>query len=264
MVKFESWPASENSIIICWKYTTLCNMKCGYCEIDNTIKSEKIYNKILKEKLMLDAAKNPDIEYLVDIEGGEPTLDKDVYNIYDGMSKNVKFKLFTNFKKPDVVKLAEFSKINKVEISLNTDLVNDKFYSNLSKVKPNKNIEIDILVTKSTGQKNLDNAMQIINDLGHRFFISEAEDFTKTEVELTKYRNLVLGQRAKKDNYGHRCCCNFIQIDSNSTEYTNCSNNFVGNFLTFSGPKYLKKTFRCRSRVCGIHDYQINFKKYKK
>ena len=258
----EQYTIIGDFINICWKYTNKCNMNCSYCNINNKTKIKTNFNDIIKSTIEREANKYPNISFYIDIEGGEPTLDKKVFEL---VSKgNIYYKLFTNFKNPDFNKLNNFLLINRVEISVNCDFDVETTIKNLMKLNINDNLTVSVIVTKYSKKHNVDKIMKFLKEKNINHFLSEAEDFTKLQIEPTPFSHYKKLSRLKFNFFNYICNTNHIDVSCDSLYMTNCSNNFKAIFLKFDALDYINSVFKCKSKVCGIHDYQLSYKKYKR
>jgi len=98
--------------------TSLCNLKCEFCDIPERNYQKKELSKDEAIKIINSAAKLG-IEYL-EITGGEPFLHKDLFEVIDyAHSKEIKINITTNglLIKENLTRIAK-SKINHISISI--------------------------------------------------------------------------------------------------------------------------------------------------
>ena len=257
----ENFIIDKDFLIVRWKYTTLCNMNCSYCNLDNTKQVKIDYNKIIRDKILQQSKKYKDINFYIDIEGGEPTLDLTVFDLVS--NNNVFYKLYTNFKKPNIDKLNEFSKHSKVELSLNSDLVNYKYFQNLKLLNINSNIYVSVLTTIKTPVFQLEFIISKLKKLNINFGISEAEDFTNLKITETNTSYFKSYSRLKFNFYNYKCYCKQINVDQDNLFVTNCSNSYKKLITSFDTQDYINNTQICKSKICGVHDGQTLYKKEK-
>jgi len=279
----------SKTITICWQYTEICNLNCPYCTLPNNLKHINQYkknNKIILNKIILEATKNKNIIFFIDIEGGEPTLDKAVFDIPKKIEKlkNIKLKLFTNFYQRNneyLNNLIKFSENHIVECSLHLDKYNNEntkneineYFKDFKKLLNNSNnsdnIRLSILINDLNDAnffiENVKNNFQQLKK--YNVFISVAENFNELKILKTEeyniLRNYINYCRLKLNFKDYLCNCNHIDLSCTSLTYRNCSKNFTDNFLNFSAKKYIHKKFICKNNICGVHDNQLLYKKEK-
>jgi MoaA/NifB/PqqE/SkfB family radical SAM enzyme len=236
-------------------------MQCSYCDIDNTSKGEYNYNNLISHRIHQEAAKYPDINFYIDIEGGEPTLDINVFKLKS--LGNLYFKLFTNFKKPNIEKLNEFSDHSIIEISINCDMYNDQNIKNLRKINVNDNINVSVLVTRFSSEERFLKLIKELDDIGIQYGVSEAEDFNTLAIHETIFSKYKTMSRLKFNFYNYSCNVRHLDISCGDMFFYNCSRNYKQDILGFDAKEYVNSYSICKSRVCGIHDYQTSYKREK-
>jgi MoaA/NifB/PqqE/SkfB family radical SAM enzyme len=264
----------KNPFVINWEYTNACQLRCPFCTIP--FKNSKSYNKYHIKILQKELPKK-DFQYLFDIEGGEPTLDKTVFDLPKHFQHiESYFSLYTNFH--NIQNLEPYQRFlnyprTEITISFKLHMLDNDYYNlfkkNLIDLGHYDQTHISIIIPNNFILKNeLNNILKDLeitcSELKIDIYYNYAENFKYLTNEQSNnyFKDKVTECRVKYNFKGYKCKPNIINIFSSTLEITNCSENFKINIFKFK-IDLLDKFFVCRNNICGIQDYQIGFEKIK-
>lgn len=155
--------------ISCVLFTKGCNLSCSYCH--NKYLLDRNYKNLISEKDIFSflSKRNNLLDGIV-ISGGEPTIQKDIYNFCTKLknSFNLSIKLDTNGTKPEIIKdLIDNQLIDYVAMDLKTSF--DKYFPVFTINQP----EVDLL-------KSIDIIMN--SDIDYEFRTTCMRPFIDNEI----------------------------------------------------------------------------------
>lgn len=105
--------------MINWNYSYICNLNCKHC-YSRTRKSNKVATTSDKHKIVDNIIRNN--VYWVNLGGGEPILENDIYEIISKMtSANIYVSLSTNGTYINETRVKKLSKSNLTRVSISLD-----------------------------------------------------------------------------------------------------------------------------------------------
>lgn len=278
-----------NKIVIKYYITDVCNFTCDYC----CVKSRRYKNLYTPTKEDIDnLIKNLKLIHIemIEIYGGEPTLNKHLCYFIEETHKqlNVKrYKIFTNGtgKKEVYEKIAELRDIYNISIEIllsfhpkyslkyiqNYNMINDLFHDNVKlkilldlRYKDNINdfinsdihIQNKVICLMENSEMSSNNNFNVYDDINKNLY------HTKEElIEFIKKYGYTLNDAVQityaNPYYKKRCTSNCITITSNGNiNYDNCfsmENNRYKNFNIYENVFYYKNV----QKICN-NEYVVN------
>lgn len=155
-----------------WTMTNWCNYDCSYCyEKPVMVDKWQKENSMTSYKLVLNKLKNFDAPFEIELVGGEPTLHKNLQEIFLKLCEIPnckKIELFTNLSRP----LSYFINLNKPELSLLTicasfhpEHYEEEFFEKLYKINKMKHLNIRVSVNISDNPEHWPITLNLLNKL---------------------------------------------------------------------------------------------------
>ncbi|MGL4849339.1 MAG: PqqD family peptide modification chaperone [Clostridium sp.] len=115
--------------MINWNYSYICNLNCKHC-YSRTRKSSNVAKIEDKMKIVKNIIENN--IYWVNLGGGEPILESDIYEVINQLTQNkVYVSLSTNGKYMDTNTIKKLAKVNLNTISISLDNSNSKKHNDI-------------------------------------------------------------------------------------------------------------------------------------